>query len=198
MWCCHIYIFFVFQEIYTKIEKKHMRNVIRRSRQRKGLKQVKRPDQKRMRTRKRVSKLTRNKRVYKKRVHRSVRQRNISQDPTQDSLYMNTYVQPMTQVLRPLDSIIPEINKTVTEANEAAKANNAELQKSLLTKAKPNIVQANSVLSNNISTIKAALAYSNERKADPKWNEQATIWNNWVNTSNSISQYNDMITQSGV
>ena len=175
-----------------------MRNVIRRSRQRKGLKQVKRPDQKRMRTRKRVSKLTRNKRVYKKRVHRSVRQRNISQDPTQDSLYMNTYVQPMTQVLRPLDSIIPEINKTVTEANEAAKANNAELQKSLLTKAKPNIVQANSVLSNNISTIKAALAYSNERKADPKWNEQATIWNNWVNTSNSISQYNDMLTQSGV
>jgi len=175
-----------------------MRNVIRRSRTRRGIRSPKRPNQKKLRMRRRVSKLAKNKTVYKKRTHRSIRQRNISQAPTEDSFYMNTYVHPMTNVLRPLDSIISEINKTVTEANNAANAGNPGLQKSLLTQAKPNVIHVHSILSSNISTIQAALAYSNDRKSDPKWNEQAGIWNNWVNTSNSISQYYKTISQAGI
>jgi hypothetical protein len=118
--------------------------------------------------------------------------------PTEDQTYMSTYATPMSQVLSPLGQILPEMNRLISEANDAAKANNAGLQKQLLTQVKPHVMQVNTLVGGNMATLNAALAYSNERKSDPQWAEQAGIWENWIAYGNTAQKTMEMMSQMGI
>jgi hypothetical protein len=122
----------------------------------------------------------------------------MTQAPTEDQVYMNTYATPMSQVLSPLNSILPEMNSLISQANDAGKAGNADMQKQYLMQAKPHIMQVNSVVGGVMPTLNAALAYSNERKADPQWAEQAGIWENWIGYGTTAANAANMIAQSGI